>query len=196
MESNESNQFSEFERQPYVDLTEWRKELIKYTEARLGLAEEELHKYLGDSTSPYTHEAIMNRVMSDLVRAYMDQVEPIMRPGDRISATGDFVYNIYTKSGHDFELDWLGRGNELRGRLQTIVVRDYLDESILDTDPDELTEALAATYIRHYGAHVVLADPIKIAPDGSEQIIPDCESLFVPLMYRRLNLTGYPSWDI
>lgn len=196
MESNESNSFSEFERQPYVDLTEWRKELVKYSDARLELAEEELHKYVGEYFLSYTHEAIMNRVMSDLVRAYMDQVEPIMQPGDRISITGDFVYNIYTKSGHDFELDWLERGSELRGRFQTLVVRDYLDESILDTDPDELTEALVGTYIRHYGAHIVLADPVKVAPDGREQIIPDCESLFIPLMYRRLNLTGYPSWGI
>lgn len=196
MDSNERNLFSEFERQPYVDLTEWRRELVKYSDARLGLAEEELHKYLDDSVTPYTHEAVMNRVMSDLVRAYMDQIEPLVQPGDRIRATGNFVYDIYTKSGHDFELDWIEKGSELRGKFQTIVVRDYLDESTLDADPDELTEAYVGAHIRHYGAHIVLADPVKIAPDGSEQSIADCESILIPLMYRRLNLTGYPSWDV
>ena len=196
MESNENDIFSEFERQPYVDLTEWRKELVNYTEARLELAEEELHKHLGDSVLPYTHETIMNRVMSDLARAYMDQIEPIIQPGDRIRATGDFVYDIYTQSEHDFELDWLEKGSELRGRFQTIVVRDYLDESILDLNPDEITEAIVGAHIHHYGAHIVLADPVKIAPDGSEQRIPDCESVLIPLMYHRLNLTGYPSWGI
>jgi hypothetical protein len=196
MESNENDIFSEFERQPYVDLTEWRRELVTYNDARLELAEEELHKYLDNSVTPYTHEAVMNRVMSDLVRAYMDQIEPLVQPGDRIRATGDFVYDIYTKSGHDFELDWLEKGSELRGRFQTIVVRDYLDERILDIDPDELTEKLVGTYIRHYGAHIVLAEPIKITPGGGEQSIPDCESVLIPLMYRRLNLTGYPSWDV
>lgn len=196
MESNENDIFSEFERQPYVDLTEWRRELVKYGDARLELAEEELHKYMGDSFLSYTREAVMNRVMSDLVRGYMDQIEPLIQPGDRIRATGNFVYDIYTQSGHDFELDWIEKGSELRGRFQTIVVRDYLDESILDADPDELTEAYVGAHIRHYGAHIALTDPVKITPDGSEQTIPDCESVLIPLMYRRLNLTGYPSWDV
>lgn len=196
MESNENDIFSEFERQPHVDLTEWRKELVKYSDARIELAEDELRKYISDSFLSYTHETIMNRVMSDLLRAYMNQIEPLIQPGDRIRATGDFIYDIYTRSEHDFELDWLEKGSELRGRFQTIVVRDYLDESILDTDPDQLTEPLVGAHIQHYGAHIVLVDPVKIAPDGSEERIPDCESLFIPLMYRRLNLTGYPSWDV
>lgn len=196
MDSSERNLFSEFERQPYVDLTEWRRELVAYSDARLGLAEEELRKYTGDQFLSYTYEAVMNKVMSDLVRAYMDQVEPLIQPGDRMRASGNFVYDVYTKSTHDFELGWLEKGSELRGKFQTIVVRDYLDESILDTSPDELSEALVGAYIRHYGAHIVLAEPVRIGPDGSEQSIPDCESVLIPLVYRRLNLTGYPSWDV
>lgn len=196
MESNENDIFSEFERQPYVDLTEWRRELVAYSDSRLELAEEELRKYSSNPLSPYTHETIMNRVMSDLVRGYMDQIEPLIQPGDHIRATGDFVYDIYTKSTHDFELDWLEKGSELRGKFQTIVVRDYLDEGILDTNPEDISEALVGAHIRHYGAHIALAEPVKIGPGGSEQSIPDCESILIPLAYRRLNLTGYPSWDV
>jgi hypothetical protein len=196
MDSNERNLFSQFERQPYVDLTEWRTKLITYTESHLTATEEELRKYIGTSVTPATHESLMNSVMSQFLQEYMEQIEPVVQPGDRIRAAGGIIYDIYTQSGHDFESEWLREGSELWGRFETIAVRDYLDESILDADLSQLTEEYVGAHIRRYGTHLVLADPVEIKPDGSEHSIPDCESVFIPLMYRRLNLAGYLAWNV
>lgn len=195
MDSHERDQFSDFERQPYVDLTEWREQLVEYTEARLAVTEDELRDYLGDTFSPKTHENIMNLVMSRLVRAHMEHVEPTVRTGDRIHVKGNIVYDIYTRSGHDYEAGWLEQGSGLRGNFQTVSVREYLDENILDIDPSQITEDFVRTHIRHFGTHLLLSDPVEILPDGTERLIPDCESLVIPLMYHRLNLTGYLAWE-
>jgi hypothetical protein len=141
------------------------------------------------------HETAMNTVMSQLVRAYVEQIEPVVRPGDRIRVKGNIIYDIYTQSEHELEPEWLEQGSELWGRFQTITVKDYLDEDSLDVDLNQLTEELVGAHIRHYGAHLVLTDPVKIMPDGSEHDIPNSESLLIPLMYRRLNLTSYLEWD-
>lgn len=188
MESHEGNLFSQFERQPHVDLSQWRENIVDYTDSRLGLAEQELHRYLGSSFSPEAHETLMNLVMSHVVRGYVDQLEPAVQPGDKIRAKGNFVYDIYTRSEHELEPGWLEQGSELWGRFQTVSVKDYLDEAILDTATSQITEALVGMHIRRFGAHLVLADPVEVMPDGSRHSIPDCESLFIPLMYRRLNL--------
>lgn len=195
MDSHERNLFSEFERQPYVDLTEWRLQLVAYTDAQLGSAEQELRQHLGDSLSAATHESVLNAALSHRLRALLEQIEPTVRVGDLIHVKGNIVYDIFTASGHDFEADWLGQGSELHGRFESVAVRDYLDESILDASVDQLSEDFVATRIRRFGAHLVLADPVEVRPDGTVQFIPDCESLFIPLMYRRLSLAGYLSWE-
>ena len=195
MDPYERDQFAEFERQPYVDLTEWRAKLVAYTESHLSATEKELHKYVGETLTPAAHESLMNSVMSQFVQEYMEQIEPLVQPGDRICAKGRIIYDIYTESGHDFESEELEQGSELWGRFQTVAVRDYLDESIIDADMAELTDEFVGARIRRYGAHIVLADPVEIKPDGSEHSIPNCEAVFIPLVYRNLNLTGYLSWQ-
>jgi hypothetical protein len=195
MDPHERNQFSEFERQPYVDLTEWRKKLVTYTESHLSATEKELHKYIGASLTPAAHESLMNSVMSQFAQEYMEQIEPLVQPSDRIRAKGRIIYDIYTESGHDFESEWLDQGSELWGRFQTVAVRDYLDESVLDADLTQLTDEFVGAHIRHYGTHTVLSEPVEIKPDGSEHSIPNCEAVFIPLAYRNLNLTGYLSWQ-
>lgn len=195
MDSHERDQFAEFDRQPYVDLTGWREQLVEYTEARLAVTEEEIRDHLGDTFSPKTHENIMNLVMSRLIRAHMEHIEPAVRIGDRLCVKGNIIYDIYTQSEHNFEAGWLEKGSELQGKFQSVSVREYLDESTLDTSPSQLTEAFVHSHIRHFGAHLLLSDPIEILPDGTVRLIPDCESLVIPLMYRRLKLTGYLAWD-
>lgn len=196
MNSHERDLFAQFERQPYVDLTEWREQLVEYSEALLGLAEEELHRYASGPLSHLNHETIMNKVLSSVARACVDRIEPVVQPGDRMRVKGNILYDIYTRSEHDFELEQLEAGSELRGTFQTVVVRDYVDENIFDIDIDRMTQAHIAAHIRHYGTHLVLADPLEVKADGSVYTIPDCESVLIPLMYRRLNLTGYLSWSM
>lgn len=195
MDSHERDLFSEFERQPYVDLTEWRLQLVAYTQAQLNSAEQDLRQHLGNSLSAATHESALNAALSHRVRALLEHIEPTVRVGDLIHVKGNIIYDIFTASGHDFEADWLGQGSELRGRFESVAVRDYLDESMLDASVEQLSKDFVATRIRHFGVHLVLADPVEVRPDGSELSIPDCESVFIPLMYRHLNLTGYLSWE-
>lgn len=195
MDSHERNLFSQFERQPYVDLTEWRLQLVAYTDTQRDSAEHELRQHLGNSLSLADHESVLNAALSHRLRAFLGHIEPTISVGDSIHVKGNIIYDIFTASGHDFEAEWLGQGSELRGRFESVAVRDYLDESMIDASLEQINKDFVTARIRHFGAHLVLADPVEIRPDGSEHTIPDCESLFIPLMYRRLNLTGYLTWD-
>ena len=195
MDSHEHNPFSQFERQPYVDLTHWRKKQVEYTEDRLAVADEELRQYIGTTLAPEVHETLLNTVLSHLVRAHMDQIRPIVQPGDHMRVKGNVLYDIYTQSDHEFESGWLEEGSELWGRFDTVAVRDYLDESIIDVSLDRLTDEYIGAHIRHFGTHLVLVDPVEIMPDGSRHGFHDCEALFIPLMYRHLDLAGHLSWE-
>lgn len=195
MESNERNLFSRRERRPHVDLAQWQQEAVEYTGTRIGVAEEELADYLalhyGVTFDVRHHEGLMNIVLTGVLRQHMDTVDPRVKEGDKVSVTGEFVYDLYTRNGHDMEPRWLTRGFELRGSFQNVSVKDYLDERIFDIDLNQVTDELVAMHVQRFGPHIVLTDPVEVMPDGSEHSLSNCESVFVPLTYHRLALKTY-----
>ena len=195
MESSEYPHFSQYEYGPMVDLESWRRELIGYTEAHVGFLIDELHRRYGhaiDIDAPH-NEHLINRGISRLLERQVGHMVPRLHKGDSVEARGEIIYDIYTKSDHSFEADWLDKGCVLHGRFDTVAVKDYLDEGLLDADGRSVTEEMVRANMRHFGPHIVLSDPAMTMPDGSGHGIPDCVALFIPLTYHRLDLKVRPT---
>lgn len=200
MEPSEYSRSSRRERSRAVNLNKWREELVEYTRTHLGLAEDEIRNEVGYAFSidAPRNEPLVNLVMTGVVLGYLETIEPRLQQGDRISIKGDIIYDIYTRDGHGehaFEPDWLMKGWEMRGKFENVSVKDYLDEDILRIETPYISDEVVAAYIRRYGPHIVLTDPIKIEPGGREHGIPDCESIFIPLTYRNMTINARPPRD-